>query len=283
MKFGVHIFAADETAGIAELAAEGFEPFWLPEHTHIPISQESEWYRQELLREYSRTLDPFVALTWAAAATSALRAGTGVCLLAQHDPIVTAKAAAIDLISEGRLLFGVGLGWPAEEMRDHGVDPATRHSQAREVVLAMQGLWPQEQFGYHGRFASSEKSWLWPTPVQQSWPPLNAGGRGAASAFRDVPEFADAWMPDINMLRLSALPGLIAELSDACRERGRDPVPVTAVSTRADPERLEFLASLGLDWLIFLLPSAPNAAVFTALDDICRALGSDGLVAERAK
>ena len=286
MKFGVHIFATDETVGVAELATEvearGFESLWLPEHTHIPTSRESEWYRgQDLPPEYSRTLDPFVALTLAAAATSRLRVGTGVCLLAQHDPIVTAKAVAtLDLVSAGRFLFGVGLGWNTEEMRDHGVDPATRRSRVRETALAMQGLWTQEKFGYQGRFVSFEESWLWPKPVQQPWPPLIVGGRGGARAFRDIAEYADGWMPDINMLKTSALPGLIDELGDACGGRGRDPVPVTAVGARPDPDRLEYLATLALDRVIFVLPSAPAAAVFSALDDISAALAAAGLAEE---
>jgi probable F420-dependent oxidoreductase len=286
MKAGVHIFATDETVGVAELAVEiearGFESLWLPEHTHIPTSRESEWYRgQELPREYSRTLDPFVALTCAAAATSKLRVGTGICLVAQRDPILTAKAAAtLDLISGGRFLFGVGLGWNAEEMRDHGVDPVTRRSRAREAVLAMQGLWTEEKFGYQGRFISFEESWLWPKPVQRPWPPVIAGGRGGTRAFRDIAEYADGWMPDVNMLRMSALPGLIDELGDACQEQGREPVPVTAVGARPDPGRLEFLGSLGLDRVIFLLPSAPAAAVFSTLDDIGAALKATGLAEE---
>jgi probable F420-dependent oxidoreductase len=289
VKIGVHIFATDETIGVAELAREvearGFESLWLPEHTHIPTSRESEWYRgQELPREYSRTLDPFVALTCAAAATSTLRIGTGICLIAQRDPLVTAKAAAtLDLVSAGRLLFGVGLGWNAEEMRDHGVDPATRRSRAREVVMAMQGLWTQQKFGYQGRFISFEESWLWPKPVQQPWPPLIVGGRGGTRAFLDIAEFADGWMPDINMLRLSALPGLIDQLGDACRARGRDPVPVTAVGARSEPQRLEALGSLGLDRVIFLLPSAPAADVFRALDDIGAVLKATGLAEELSR
>jgi probable F420-dependent oxidoreductase len=289
VKAGVHIFATDETVGVAELAAEvearGFESLWLPEHTHIPTSRESEWYRGlELPREYARTLDPFVALTCAAAATSTLRLGTGICLVAQRDPIVTAKAAAtLDLVSAGRLLFGVGLGWNTEEMRDHGVDPVTRRSRAREVVLAMQGLWSEETFGYQGRFVAFEESWLWPKPVQRPWPPVIVGGRGGARAFRDIAEYADGWMPDVNMLRMSALPGLIDELGGSCRARGRDPVPVTAVGVRPDPGRLEFLGTLGLDRVIFLLPSAPAAAVFTALDDIGAALKATGLAGELSR
>jgi probable F420-dependent oxidoreductase len=283
MKFGVHIFATDETVGVAELAAEvearGFESLWLPEHTHIPTSRESEWYRgRELPREYSRTLDPFVALTAAAAATTTLRVGTGVCLVAQHDPIVTAKAVAtLDLLSRGRLLFGVGLGWNLEEMRDHGVDPATRRSRTREMVMAMQGLWTEERFAFQGRFVSFEESWLWPKPIQQPWPPVLVGGRGGARAFADIAEYADGWMPDINMFRPAALPVLMDELGEACQARGRERVPISAMGGTADPERLEVVAAHGLERLIFLLPSAPVPHVFAALDDIGRALETVGL------
>ncbi|TAM91444.1 MAG: TIGR03619 family F420-dependent LLM class oxidoreductase [Jatrophihabitans sp.] len=278
MKFGVHIFATDESVGMTELAREvearGFESLWLPEHTHIPTSRESEWYRgRELPREYSRTLEPFVALTAAAAATTALRVGTGVCLIAQHDPIIAAKSVAtLDLLSQGRLLFGVGLGWNLEEMRNHGVDPATRRSRVRETVLAMQGLWGADRFGYDGRFVSFEESWLWPKPVQRPWPPVLVAGRGGDRAFRDIAEYADGWMPDINMFRRAAFPGLIEQLAQVCRAHDRDPVPITAMGGTPDPERLEWLVSLDLDRVIFLLPSAPQAEVFTALDEIGRAL-----------
>jgi probable F420-dependent oxidoreductase len=286
MKFGVHIFATDESVGIVELAREvearGFESLWLPEHTHIPTSRESEWYRgRELPREYSRTLDPFVGLTAAAAATTTLRVGTGVCLVAQHDPILTAKSiATLDLLSGGRFSFGVGLGWNLEEMRNHGVDPATRRSRARETVLAMQGLWSADKFGYDGRFVSFEESWLWPKPVQRPWPPVLLGGRGGDRAFRDIAEYADGWMPDINMFRPAAFPALIDQLADACRERGREPVPISAMGGTPNPERVASLAALGLDRLIFLLPSAPQAEVFAKLDEITATVLAVGLTPE---
>jgi probable F420-dependent oxidoreductase len=283
MKFGVHIFATDETVGIAELATEvearGFESLWLPEHTHIPTSRESDWYRGlELPREYSRTLDPFVALTVAACATSSLVVGTGVCLVAQHDPIITAKAVAtLDHVSGGRLLFGVGLGWNLEEMRDHGVDPATRRTRVRETVQAMQALWREDAAGFEGSQITFSESWLWPKPVQRPWPPVIMGGRGGERAFRDIAAYADGWLPDINMFRPAAFPGLLSELAEACRANGRDPVPVSAMGGKADSAQIESLAELGLDRVIFLLPSDEREPVFSALDSIVAAVHGAGL------
>jgi probable F420-dependent oxidoreductase len=282
MKAGVHIFATDETIDVRELAtdleARGFESLWLPEHTHIPTSRESEWYRgRELPREYARTLDPFVALTAAALSTTSLKVATGICLVAQHDPILTAKAVStLDLLSGGRFVFGVGLGWNLEEMRDHGVDPATRRSHVKETVQAMQGLWTEERFGYDGRFVSFSESWLWPKPVQRPWPPIVVGGRGSPRAFRDIAEYADGWMPDINMFRPEKLPLLLEELAEACREHGRDPVPVSAMGGAADPQRIEELARLGLERIVFLLPSGTSDAVASALDEITTALAAAG-------
>lgn len=288
MKIGVHIFATDQTVGVAELAREvedrGFESLWLPEHTHIPTNRESEWYRgQELPAEYSRTLDQFVALTVAAVSTTRLVVGSGICLVAQHDPILTAKAVAtLDHVAAGRFLFGVGLGWNLEEMRDHGVDPAKRRSHARETVQAMQGIWSNERFGFDGDYVAFSESWCWPKPVQSPWPPVLVGGRAAPQAFKDIALYGDGWMPDVNMFRLDRLPGFVTELSEACAARGRGPVPVSALGVRPGDERLEQLAGMDLERLVFVLPSADRTTVFHALDEISTGLESMGLGVEPA-
>src|SRR5919112_4921389 len=150
MKAALAIFPTDATASPAELAAmaeeRGYESLWFPEHTHIPASRETPYPAGgELPPEYSRLLDPFVALTAAAAATTELRIGTGICLVVERDPIVTAKAvASLDRLSGGRFLFGVGGGWNLEEMRNHGTDPSTRFRLLREKIEAMKAIWAQE-------------------------------------------------------------------------------------------------------------------------------------------
>ncbi|HVW40012.1 MAG TPA: LLM class F420-dependent oxidoreductase [Amycolatopsis sp.] len=288
MKFGVHIFPTDESIEVAALAAEaearGIESLWLPEHTHIPASRESEWYRgRELPREYSRTLDPFVALTSAAAVTRRIKLGTGVCLVAQHDPITLAKTVAtLDRVTGGRFQFGVGLGWNLEEMRDHGVEPSTRRSAVREKVLAMQGLWAKDTFAFEGRFVRFAESWSWPKPLQSPRPPVHLGGRGGARAFQHIAEFADGWMPDISMIRREALGAMIDELALVCESAGRDPaeVAVSAVGVRPDPEQFARMSAAGAVRCICLLPSAGRDEVLPVLDTIHDAIARAGLATE---
>jgi probable F420-dependent oxidoreductase len=181
---GLAIFATDESVGpgwLAERAeALGFESVFFPEHTHIPASRATPYPAGgELPREYSRLLDPFVATTHAAAVTETIRIGTGVCLVAQHDPITCAKVvASIDQLSGGRLLFGVGAGWNEEEMRNHGVEPRTRFALMREQVEAMQAIWRDDVASYTGRHVRFERIWSWPKPVQRPYPPILVGGNG---------------------------------------------------------------------------------------------------------
>jgi probable F420-dependent oxidoreductase len=172
MELGLAILLTDysmQPARLGSLAEEhGFESLFLAEHTHIPVSRETPYPGgTELPREYSHTIDPFVGLTAAAAVTERLKVGTGVCLVNQRDPIVTAKeVATLDHVSGGRFLFGVGAGWNKEEMRNHGTEPATRWKLMRERVEAMKAIWTQEEAEYHGRFVDFDPIWSWPKPVQ---------------------------------------------------------------------------------------------------------------------
>src|SRR5205085_1071678 len=173
MDIGVTIFLTDKSIGVVELARaleeRGFESLFVPEHTHIPTSRRTPYPAGEPLPdEYRRTFDPFVALTAAAAATERIKLGTGICLVAQHHPINAAKAtASIDLVSNGRFVFGVGFGWNQDEMEDHGVEPKRRRAQCREHVLAIKSLWQDEEASFDGEFVHLPPSWSWPKPVQR--------------------------------------------------------------------------------------------------------------------
>ena len=269
MKFGLAVFPTLDTPPPAELARmaeeRGFESIWFPEHTHIPASRETPYPAGgDLPPEYSRTLDPFVALTAAAAATTAIRLGFGICLVIQRDPIVTAKAvASLDLVSDGRVLFGVGAGWNREEMRDHGTDPRTRMALLQERVEAMQALWTQEEASYHGRFVDFDRAWSWPKPAQRPHPPILVGGNGPTVLDR-VLEYGDAWMPNHG----SGIAARIGEL----RERADRPIEAVVMSAPPVPSLLEKYEKAGADRVLFWLPSGRRAVVEEELDRIERAM-----------
>jgi probable F420-dependent oxidoreductase len=270
MDFGLAIFPSDETLDPATLARmvqdRGFESLLFPEHTHIPVSRLTPYPAGgELPREYWRTLDPFVALTAAASATDRLRIGTGVCLVAQRDPIVTAKAvASLDLLSGGRFLFGVGAGWNIEELRHHGVDPDSRWARMREHVEAMKALWTQDEASYEGSFVRLEPSWSWPKPVQKPHPPVLVGGNGR-NVLKRVVAFGDAWYPnrfgDDDRLR-----GRIEALQEMAREAGRGRIPVTLAVAPTDARELELYERAGVTRAVWYLPSADRDRIERALD-----------------
>ena len=199
MKFGIAIFPTDYAIPMTELAPaveeRGFESLWVAEHTHIPVSRETPWPAGgELPKDYWHTLDPFVALTAAAVATSTLRVATGVCLVIEHDPIVLAnEVASIDHVSSGRFLFGVGGGWNREEMANHGTRFPTRWKLLRERVEAMKAIWTQEEASYHGEFVDFDPIWSWPKPVQRPHPPLWFGGHHP-QALRRAVELGDGFI-----------------------------------------------------------------------------------------
>src|ERR671937_1020459 len=200
MKFGIAVFPTDyaaDPAAITRLVEErGFESLFFPEHTHIPTSRETPYPAGgELPDEYSHTYDPFVALTAAAAATEKLLLATGICLVIERDPIVTAKeVASVDRLSGGRFLFGVGAGWNIEEMENHGTDPHRRFSLMRERIEAMKAIWTEDEASYHGEHVEFERIWSWPKPVQKPHPPILVGGSGQKVIDR-VLRFGDEWMP----------------------------------------------------------------------------------------
>ena len=265
------MFPTDYTIGPVQLATEaegrGFASLWFPEHTHIPVGRRTPWPGGgDLPQEYSHTLDPFVALGAAAAVTERLQLGTGICLVAQHDPIVLAKeVATLDLISGGRLLFGIGVGWNEDEMEHHGVDPSRRRAVVREKVLAMKALWTQEEAGFDGEFVKFAPSWSWPKPVQQPHPPILMGGAGGPVTYRHIIEYCDGWMP---ISGRSNVVERIAELRDVSAAAGRDPLTLRfqVFGGRPDPEVLDHYQEAGAESVILWLPPASADKVLGVLD-----------------
>ena len=220
MRFGISTFVTDEgiAPGTVARAIEerGFDSLFIAEHTHIPLSRKSPWPRGgELPRRYYRTLDPFITLTAAAAATERLLLGTGVALVIERDPIITAKeVASLDLVSGGRVIFGIGVGWNREEMENHGTDPRTRGKLMDDRLRAMIEIWTKDEPEFHGRYVDFDPIGIWPKPVQKPYPPIYVGG--GSRAFERITQFGDAWLanglpPDKLEPMMGELRGLLGE------------------------------------------------------------------------
>jgi probable F420-dependent oxidoreductase len=270
MNFGVTMFPTRYSVGPAELARaveeRGFESLFFPEHTHIPTSRRSPWPGgADLPDEYRETLDPFVALTAAAAVTERILLGTGICLVVERDPIVTAKeVATLDLVSGGRFLFGVGGGWNREEMENHGTDPRHRFAVMRERILAMKEIWTRDEAEYHGTYVDFDPIWAWPKPVQQPHPPVLVAGNGPGTLDRVV-EYGDGWIPIPGRGSVTLGEGTV-RLRELAAERGRPPVPVTVFGTRPEAEVIDHYAAAGVDRVLFRLPSVESAEALKLLD-----------------
>ena len=269
MKFGIAIFPTEYAISMSELAPAveqaGFESLWVAEHSHIPTSRQSPWPGgAELPKQYFHTMDPFVALTAAALASTRLRIGTGICLVTQRDPIHTAKeVASVDVISNGRFLFGIGAGWNREEMADHGTDFSTRMKLMRERVEAMKAIWTQNEAEYHGELVDFGPMWGWPKPVQRPHPPVIVGG-GGPNVLKRVIAYGDGWMPN----RGDVL-GRMPELKSMAGAAGRGDIPVT-VYPKADAAELEQFAGAGVDRCIFYVPPDGRDQALQKLEDLTR-------------
>jgi probable F420-dependent oxidoreductase len=274
MLFGVAVFPTDyavDPGALARMVEErGFESLFFPEHTHIPADRTTPYPPGgELPRQYSHTYDPFVALTAAAATTESLLLATGICLVIERDPIITAKeVASLDRLSGGRFLFGVGAGWNLEEMENHGTDPHRRFSLMRERVEAMKAIWTQDEAEYHGEHVDFDPIWSWPKPVQQPYPPVLVGGNGPKVLERVV-AFGDEWMPN----RVTGLTDRVAELNRLAAEAGRDPIPVTLSGARPDPELIERGEQVGVHRCSFYIDPADAGETERQLDELASTLG----------
>jgi probable F420-dependent oxidoreductase len=272
MQLGLCMFATDYSVApgpLARMAEErGFDALLLPEHTHIPTSRETPWPGGgELPREYSHTLDPFAALAAAAAVTERILLGTGVCLVIQRDPIVTAKeVATVDLLSGGRFLFGVGAGWNREEMRNHGTEPRTRFGLLRERVEAMKAIWTRDEAEYHGRHVDFGPIWSWPKPARKPHPPVLVGGTSDGALDRAV-AFGDEWMPN-RVESPEALGERIAELLRRADDSGREPLPVTVFGAKPEARAVGRLRDVGVGRALFYLRSEGESETERRLDEL---------------
>jgi len=271
MHIGVFYFPTEYGIGTGELAAaleaRGFESLFVCEHTHIPVSRRTPFPAGgELPKRYAHTHDPFVALSFAAAATRKLRIGTGICLLPQHDPIVAAKSvASLDLLSGGRFIFGIGGGWNVEEMENHGVHYATRFKQMREQVLAMKALWTKEEASFHGEIVRFDPVWLYPKPAQRPHPPILLGGESDHTLKR-IAEYCDGWFPRASR---NFDPTTATErLKRAAEAGGRDPASLSITVFRAPAEAatLAAYAGTGIQRALLEIPDLSRDEILRVLD-----------------
>lgn len=265
MKFGIATFVNDDTIDAVSLARaieeRGFDSLAVAEHTHIPVTRESAFPNGgELPSIYYRTLDPFVTLAAAAAVTSTIELITGIALLIQRDPITTAKeTASLDLISNGRFVLGVGVGWNIEELRHHGTDPKSRGALLDERIEAIKALWTNEPAEYHGQYVDFDSSYCRPKPIQKPHPPIFIGGDSDATVRRVIRHHA-GWLS--TPLPANKLAHRVGQL----REGARRDVPLAMFGTPVDPDYWLAADELGFGQLNLLLPTEPRDESFRVLD-----------------
>ncbi|MDX2166057.1 MAG: LLM class F420-dependent oxidoreductase [Deltaproteobacteria bacterium] len=281
MKLGVAIFPTDYSIRPDDFARaceeRGFESVWFPEHTHIPVSRKTPYPAGgDLPKEYWHTHDPFVALMAAAAVTKTIKLATGICLLVERDPIVTAKqVASLDLLSNGRVLFGIGGGWNVEEMENHGQSFGKRWKLLRERVEAMKAIWTTDEAEYHGELVNFDKIWSFPKPLQKPHPPIILGS-ASKMGIKRVVDYCDGWIPI--GLALPDLPKALAELRTQAQAKGRDPrsIEVSIFWAPPDADQLRHYRDVGVARAVLALPSVGRDQVLQMLD------GMAGLVASVA-
>ena len=262
MEFGISTFVTDLSISPAVLARaveeRGFDSLIVGEHTHIPVDTKSQYPAGgEIPEKYYRTLDPFLTLAVAAAVTERILLGTGIALISERDPIVTAKeVATLDLVSGGRAILGVGVGWNLEEMRNHSTDPRTRGRLVTERLRAIRALWTEEQAEFHGDFVDFDPVYCWPKPVREPHPPIYVGG--GAAAFDRIAQVGDGWF---------ALPFHdVGPMLKQLRDKAGWEVPVTVFDIEHDPAKLAGYAEAGAERVLLELPTLPEAEALRELD-----------------
>jgi probable F420-dependent oxidoreductase len=271
MKIGLYVVPTATSMAMPALARaleeRGFESIWVPEHSHIPTTGSTPYPgRGPVTRDFAQTLDPFLALTAAAITTNRLKLGTGICLLIQRDTIHTAKSVAtLDLLSAGRVLFGVGGGWNKPEMENHGTAYATRFQKLEEQLEALRRVWTEEEPEYHGRFVDFDPIWCWPKPLSQPHPPIYLGGE-TDHTLRRIVRLADGWLPRVRNPEM-VLSG-IDRLRSFARAAGRpeSSIAISAFGLPARDEALGPFRDAGVDRAIIALPPGSDDETLARLD-----------------
>ena len=279
MEFGVTMFVTDYSISATDLAVaieeRGFDALFVPDHTHIPAARTSPFAGGDVLPDdYIRNHDMFTTLTAAAAVTKRIRLGTGICLVVERDPIITAKQiASLDQISNGRVDFGIGGGWNREEMENHGTPWNRRWKIVRERIEAMKQIWTQDEASYQGEFVNFDRIWSWPKPVQKPHPPIWVGG-DAPGTFKRVLRYGDGWIPSLggneapHILKLDR----IAEITALAKADGRPTIPIITNATPRDPAMIEQLEEAGVTRCLFGLKAAPAEDILRRLDRLAHLL-----------
>ena len=267
MRFGVLTFVTDEGISPVELGTaleqRGFSSLFLAEHSHIPVDAQTPYPRGgPIPRKYYRTLDPFVALTAAAVATENLVVGTGIALMPQRDPILTAKeVVSLDLVSQGRFRFGVGVGWLREEIANHGVDPGVRGRVVEQRLRAMIEIWTQEKAEFHGEFVNFDPIYSWPKPVTKPYPPLYLGSGPAG--FRRIARLNAGW------LSMTPSAEVLSRKVDELRAIADHEVPVINIHMgEVTAKELEGYGRLEIEQVLVELPTEPRDETLRRLDEL---------------
>jgi probable F420-dependent oxidoreductase len=271
MRIGVFYFPTDYGIHLGELAGElearGFDSLFVCEHTHIPVGRRTPFPGGgDVPKRYAHTHDPLIALSFAAAATRELILGTGICLVTEHDPIVTAKSiASLDQLSGGRFAFGIGAGWNAEEMENHGTRYETRFQVMRERVLAMKEIWTQQEAAFHGKFVNFDPIWSYPKPTQRPHPPILLGGESDHTLKRVV-DFCDGWLPRV--AQGFDAKDAVSRLHRTAQAAGRDPstLSITVFGAPADPAVLDEYQRAGIQRALLEVPDLSRDEILRVID-----------------
>lgn len=278
MRNGLVLFTSDRgiaPAALAKAAEErGFDTFYVPEHTHIPVRRDAlhPTGGAELPDDrYLRTLDPWVSLATVAAVTSTIGLSTAVALPVESDPITLAKTiATLDHLSGGRVSIGAGFGWNTDELHDHHVPADKRRTVLREYLEAMRAIWTEEEASYDGEFVSFGPSWAYPKPGRHI--PVVIGAGGGPQTLRWIAKNADGWMTTPRETDIAERAGTLRKL---WAEEGREGKPEVRllVAKKPTPEDLEDWGAAEVDEMIWGVPDAEPDVVLGSLDRLAGRLG----------